>query len=489
MSSRTVDAPGSEARGAVPRRAAPPGPKLSLLEQIAYRPGGGNPLPFFTGLARTYGDIAAFRMGGENVFLVNDPQLVKDILVTHNRNFTKSRGLERTKRLLGNGLLTSEGAFHLRQRRLMQPAFHRERIAGYGRTMVEYADRLRNGWQDGATIDVAREMMRVTLSIAGKTLFDVDVESRAAAVGDALTATMESFWTMMLPFANVIEWLPIPTMRRSRLARQRLDAIIYGMIAERRATGRDHGDLLSMLLDAQDEDPSTRVEHDLAQGRLALSERAAQAGRGSKGVMTDVQVRDEAMTIFLAGHETTANALTWTWYLVSQSPEVERKLHDEIDRALGGALPTIADIPSLPFVEKVVTESMRLYPPAWIIGRRAIEDYPIGGYVAPARAILVTSPWVMQRDARYFPDPQRFDPDRWTPEFKASLPRFAYFPFGGGPRQCIGESFAWMELVLLVATIAQRWTLRLVPGHPVEPLPLVTLRTKHGMKMTLSRRQ
>jgi len=467
-----TQAPGTEARGTLARgtlspRVSPPGPKLSLLEQIAYRPGGGNPLPFFTGLARTYGDIAAFRMGGENVFLVNDPQLVKDILVTHNRNFTKSRGLERTKRLLGNGLLTSEGAFHLRQRRLMQPAFHRERIAGYGRTMVEYADRLRSGWQDGATVDIAREMMRVTLSIAGKTLFDVDVESHAAAIGEALTATMESFWTMMLPFANVIEWMPIPTMRRSRLARQRLDAIIYGMIAERRATGRDHGDLLSMLLNAQDEE----------------------AGDPASAVMTDVQVRDEAMTIFLAGHETTANALTWTWYLVSQSPEVEWKLHDEIDRVLHGTLPTVADISSLPFVEKVVTESMRLYPPAWIIGRRAIEDYPIAGYVAPARAILVTSPWVMHRDARYFPNPERFDPDRWTPEFKASLPRFAYFPFGGGPRQCIGESFAWMELVLLVATIAQRWTLRLVPGHPVEPLPLVTLRTKHGMKMTLSRQQ
>jgi cytochrome P450 len=204
--------------------------------------------------------------------------------------------------------------------------------------------------------------------------------------------------------------------------------------------------------------------------------------------MTDQQVRDEAMTIFLAGHETTANALAWTWHLLGRSPEVERRLHDEIDRALQGRMPAVADIPSLPFTERVVTESMRLFPPAWIIGRRAIAEYPIGGYVAPPRTIFVMSPWVSHRDARFFPDPERFDPDRWTPGFKSSLPRFAYYPFGGGPRQCIGEAFAWMELVLLVATIAQQWTLAPVPGHPVVPQPLVTLRAKHGIRMTLAMR-
>ena len=195
------------------------------------------------------------------------------------------------------------------------------------------------------------------------------------------------------------------------------------------------------------------------------------------------------MTIFLAGHETTANALTWTWYLVSEAPAVAAKLHEEIDRVLGGRLPTMADIPSLPYVERVVTEAMRLYPPAWIVGRRAINPYPLGPYVAAARSILIMSPYIMQRDARYFDDPERFDPDRWTPAFRAALPRFAYFPFGGGPRQCIGESFAWMELILVVATIAQRWDLRLVPGHPVVPQPLITLRAKHGMRMTLAARQ
>jgi cytochrome P450 len=442
--------------------ATAPGPQLSFISSLIYRPGGGNPLEFFTTLARTYGDVSSYRMAGEQLFLVNEPQLIRDVLVTHNRNFTKSRGLERSRRLLGQGLLTSEGAMHLRQRRLMQPAFHRDRIAGYGDLMVGYADRMRQGWRGGATVDIAREMNRLTLSIVGKTLFDVDVEQQAAAVGEALTAVMESFWMMMLPFAEVLERLPVPRLRRARMARARLDAIIYRMIADRRLSGRDHGDLLSMLLTAQDEDEG--------------------------GGMTDPQVRDEAMTIFLAGHETTANALTWTWYLLSQNPDVEATLHAEVDRALQGRLPTIKDLASLAYVERVVTESMRLYPPAWIIGRRAIAEYQLGQYVAPPQSILVMSPYVMQRDPRFYADPERFDPERWTPEFRAALPKFAYFPFGGGPRQCIGESFAWMELVLLVATIAQQYRLHLVPGHPVVPQPLITLRARHGMRMTIEQR-
>ena len=445
----------------MPAAAVAPGPRLSLVGSLIYRP-GRDPLVFFTDIARTYGDIAAFRMGGEQMFLLNDPQLVRDVLVTHNKNFRKGKGLERSKRVLGEGLLTSEGATHLRQRRLMQPAFHRDRIAGYGDTMVGYADRMRRGWTDGATLDIAREMNRLTLSIVGKTLFDAAVESQAAEVGEALTGVMESFWMLMLPFADFLERLPVPKLRRARLQRARLDAIIYGMIADRRASGRDHGDLLSMLLSAQDEDDG--------------------------GGMTDVQVRDEAMTIFLAGHETTANALTWLWYLVSGTPDVETALHAEVDTALHGRLPTMGDLGSLPYVERVVTEAMRLYPPAWLLGRRAIAEYPIGPYVAPARSILLMSPYLIQRDAGYYADPDTFNPDRWTPEFRAGLPKFAYFPFGGGPRQCIGESFAWMELILLVATIAQQWRLRMVPGHPVVPQPLITLRAKHGMRMTLEQR-
>jgi cytochrome P450 len=436
----------------------PPGPKISRLNSLQYS-FSRDPLSFLSTIVRTYGDLASYRMAGELIFVVNDPQHVKDILVTSNRNFTKSRGLERTKRLLGNGLLTSEGALHLRQRRLMQPAFHRERIVSYGATMVGYADQMSRRWRNGETLDVSQEMMRLTLSIAGKTLFDVDVESQAAEVGRALTDVMEAFWIMMLPLSNLIERIPFGRMRRSRLARERLDRMIYGMIAERRAELRDRGDLLSMLLLAQDEDDGT--------------------------TMTDRQVRDEAMTILLAGHETTANALTWTWYLLSQSTDVERRLHEEVAQALGGRLPTVADIGALPFTERVVTEAMRLYPPAWLIGRRAIDAYPIADYVAPPRTIFLMSPWLLHRDSRYFDRPEHFDPDRWTPAFRAQLPKFVYVPFGGGPRQCIGESFAWMELVLVVATFAQRWRLRLVPHHPVVPQPLVTLRTKHGMRMTV----
>ena len=444
--------------GRIATAAAWPGPPRSFRTLFIYGP-GRDPLAFFTGLQRDYGDLVHVAMAGEHLFLISDPRVVRDILVTDQRFFMKGRGLDRAKRLLGEGLLTSEGAVHVRQRRLMQPAFHRDRIASYATVMTDYASRVRDSWADGREIDASQEMARLTLGIVGKTLFDADVEAQAKDVGRALAAVMESFWMIMLPFPDLLERLPIPALRRSREARETLDAIIYRMIAERRKAPSDRGDLLSMLLMAQDEEAG---------------------GRG----MTDVQVRDEAMTIFLAGHETTANALAWTWYLLSQSPDVEVKLHEEIDRVLGGRTPTIADIPALPYVEKVVTESMRLYPPAWIIGRRALEEYPVGDHVIPARGIIVMSSYLMQRDPRHFPDPEKFLPHRWTPEFKAQLPPFAYYPFGGGARRCIGESFAWMELVLVLSTLAQRWKLELVPGHRVVPQPVVTLRIKNGLKMT-----
>src|SRR5262245_882807 len=439
-------------------RGFPPGPKASLLSTVIYRP-GRDPLKFFSNLTQQYGDVAYLRMGGEHLYIANDPAVIRDVLVTHNQNFHKSRGLERIKILLGEGLLTSEDAFHLRQRRLMQPAFHRERIAGYASTMVAYADRVRRGGRPGTKLYIAREMSRLSLLIGGKTLFDADVESQANDVGEAMSGLMDSFWTLMLPFGATLQRLPIPQMRRGRKARERLDAIIYGIIRERRANLGDRGDLLSMLLMAQDDEDR---------------------GRG----MTDRQVRDEAMTIFLAGHETTANALTWTWHLLSQSPDVERQLHEEIDGALRGRLPTVADIDRLPFTNRVVTESMRLYPPAWLLGRRDVHESRRSPVDVPARSTILMSRWIAHRDPRHYADPERFDPDRWTPEFKAALPRFAYFPFGGGPRQCIGESFAWMELVLLVATLAQQWRFELVPGHPVVPQAAVTLRPKYGMRMT-----
>jgi cytochrome P450 len=441
----------------------PPGPARSLRSLLIYGP-GADPLGFFSQLARTYGDLVHVRMANEHLFLIGDPRYVRDVLVTHQHKFHKGRGLERTKRLLGQGLLTSEDALHLRQRRLMQPAFHREAIASYASVMTDYASRVTSTWTDGAVLDLSQEMTRLTLGVVGKTLFDADVESQARDIGDALTAVMESFWLMMLPFSNVLERLPIPALRRARAARNRLDTMIYRMIAERRRSPTGGSDLLTMLLLARDEEDAD--------------------GKG----MSDTQVRDEAMTLFLAGHETTATALAWTWYLVSQSPEIESRLHEEVDRVLGSREPGIGDIGSLPFVEKVVTESMRLYPPAWIIGRRVLQEYAIDRYVVPPRSIFIISPYLLHRDRRFYPDPERFMPDRWTPEFKASLPPFAYVPFGGGTRRCIGESFAMMELMLVVSAIAQKWRLRLVPGHPVVPQPVITLRLKHGLKMSVHRR-
>lgn len=308
-----------------------------------------------------------------------------------------------------------------------------------------------------------RRWRRLTLAIVGKSLLGVDIESRAREIGEALTGVMQSYWLLNLPLSHLIERLPLPRFNGRRRARAALDEIIYAMIAERRTSGADRGDLLSMLM---------------------LTQEDADAGG-----MSDRQIRDEVMTILLTGYETTANALTWTWYLLGQAPDIEARLHDEIDHVLQGRLPTLADIPVLPFVERVVTESMRLYPPAWILGRRALEPYAINDLEIRQDGLAIMSPWVMHHDARFYPEPDRFHPDRWTPEFRDALPPFAYFPFGGGVRRCIGESFARMELMLLVSIIAQRWRLALVAGHPVATLPLVTLRPKYGMQMTAHRRQ
>ncbi|HMV50353.1 MAG TPA: cytochrome P450 [Blastocatellia bacterium] len=440
----------------------PPGPKqlMPLGNLVSLR---RNPIQFLTKVAKEHGDVAYFKLGSQPVFLLNNPDHIRDVLITHNKQFMKGEGLQRAKRLLGEGLLTSEGEFHLRQRRLAQPAFHRARIAGYGATMVEYAQRQSADWQHGEERDIAREMMHLTLGIAGKTLFDADVATEADEIGAALSDAMKLFNYLTLPFSQFLERLPIPAMKRFRQARERLDETIYRIIRQRRESGEDRGDLLSMLIQARDTE-----------------------GDGSG--MTDEQLRDEAMTIFLAGHETTANALAWTWYLLSQNPEAEAKFHAEVDAVLGKRTATAEDFPRLRYTEMVFAESMRVYPPAWIIGRRALTDYQIGGYQVPARSIILMSQYVAHHNPKYFPDPERFDPERWTPEARESRPKFSYFPFGGGPRLCIGEHFAWMEGVLVMATLAQRWQMRLAPGHPVELEPIVTLRPKYGMRMRLERR-
>ena len=440
----------------------PPGPRrrIPLSSLLAYRRG---PLPFFQNLATQFGDISHFKLGPQEAVFLNHPDYIKDVLVTNNQNFMKGLALQRAKRLLGEGLLTSEGEFHRRQRRLAQPGFHRARIASYAEVMVEYAARMGDEWRDGETRDISEEMMRLTLAIVGKTLFDADVESDTEQVGEAMSIVMELFNTITIPFFELLQKLPLPQFRRFDSAKEKLDAVIYRLIEDRRRSGKDRGDLLSMLLLAQD------VE-------------------GDGGRMTDVQLRDEALTIFLAGHETTANALTWTWYLLSQHPEIEARLHDEVDEVLQSRLATVEDVASLKYTEMVLAESMRLYPPAWAVGRRALKDCEIGGYFVPQNSLVLMSQYVMHHDERYFNDPFQFRPERWTAEQRASRPQFSYFPFGGGPRRCIGEGFAWMEGVLLIATLAQHWQLRLVPNHPVAMRPLMTLRPKHGMRMTISRR-
>jgi cytochrome P450 len=433
----------------------PPGPKGHLLVGVLpeFR---NDPAGFLEEMARQYGDVVYIPLGRQHIYCISHPDAIRGVLVTDQNKFKKSRMLERARVLLGDGLLTSEGDHHRRQRRLVQPAFHRDRLAGYGAVMVERAALVRDQWNPGQSFDVLQEMMRLTLAIVAKTLFSTEVDSEADEIGLALTEVFSLFEIILLPFSEILEKLPLPAVRRFKRARQRLDETIYRLIAERRANPRDTGDLLSMLLLASDEEGS--------------------------GGMSDEQVRDEALTLFLAGHETTADALTWTWYLLSQNPQAEAAFHAELDRVLGGRLPSFEDLPQLRYTESVFAEALRLYPPAWGIGRRALEDYPVGGFLIPARSVVLMSPYVVHRDPRWFPDPLAFRPERWLAE-DSSRPKFAYFPFGGGARVCIGERFAWMEGTLLLAAIGQRWRLRLEPGHRVETHARITLRPKHGMRM------
>jgi cytochrome P450 len=433
----------------------PPGPPGRFLVGVLpeFRK---NPPGFLETVARQYGDVAYLPLGRQHIYFLGHPDSIRDVLVTHQNKFKKSRMLERAQVLLGDGLLTSEGQHHRRQRRLVQPAFHRDRMTGYGAVMVDRAVRVRNQWQSGRPFDMLQEMMRLTLAIVAKTLFSTDVDAEADDIGVALTEVFSLFEIILMPFSEILEKLPLPAVRRFKRARRRLDETIYRLIAERRASGDDAGDLLSMLLLAQDEEGS--------------------------GGMTDRQVRDEALTLFLAGHETTADALTWTWYLLSQNPEAEAAFHAELDRVLGGRVPSIEDLPQLRYTESIFSEALRLYPPAWGIGRRALEDYEVGGFTIPERSVVLMSPYVVHRDPRWFTDPLAFRPGRWLTEDPAR-PKFAYFPFGGGARVCIGERFAWMEGTLLLAAIGQRWRLRLEPGHRVETHARITLRPKHGMRM------
>jgi cytochrome P450 len=435
----------------------PPGPRDGFLIRrlVKFRRDAPGTLQ---AVQREHGDVATFRMGKRRFYVLSHPELVRDVLITHHRNFIKSYALQRARVLLGHGLLTSENPLHMRQRRLAQPAFHRDRVAAMARTMVRYAEDTASGWRAGMEVDAGAEMNRLTLAIAGETLLGAGVQDEADEIRSALTDALGLFNRLHNPFGELLDRIPVPGTLRMRRARARLDATIYRAIAQRRASGEAHDDLLGMLLAARDEEDD---------------------GAG----MTDEQLRDELLTLFLAGHETTANALAWTWHLLSQHPDAEARLRDELRTALGGRAPTAADYPALPFTRAVLAESMRIRPPAWTIGRQPLEDFEAGGYRVRAGSIVLVSPWIVHRDPRWWSEPQAFRPERWmAPDFEASLPRMAYFPFGGGPRKCIGEGFAWMEGVLALATLARRWRLRLVPGARVVPEARITLRPV-GLRM------
>lgn len=444
----------------MPAASRPPGPKghflLGNLPEL-----GTDILGLFTSCARQHGDIAYLSLAGWPAFVLSHPDHIEQVLVTEHRNFIKHTFFWRHVRgIFGNGLLTSEGDVWLRQRRLAQPSFHRDRVAGYGEVMVRFTERTLDEWRDGEVRDLHHDLMRLTLLIVAKVLFDADVAGEVETIGGALDdATKEIQSRFRRPF-RIPDAIPIPGNLRYRRAVRRLDGVVHRIIDEHR--DRDgRGDLLSLLMAARDDDGQ---------------------------VMTDAQLRDEAITIMLAGHETTALALSWTCYLLSQHPAVAANLQEELREVLGQRPPSVADLSRLRFTEMVVMEALRLYPPAYALGREAVSECTIGGYAVPAGTSIFISPWVVHRDARWFDEPEKFLPERWAGNAAQRLPRFAYFPFGGGPRVCIGNRFAMMEAVLLLACIARRFRLKLVDPSSVSFFPTITLRPANGMRMTLTRR-
>ncbi len=417
-------------------------------------------------LAAETDEIGVARLGPYDVVVINSPRYVHEMLVEHAADFHKGPTISVYGRpVLGNGLITSEDDFHRHQRKLMAPGFTHRRIAGFADTMSAYAEAAQQGWTDGATIDFAREMMRLTLGIVGKTLFDADVLGEADELGRALTLAMQ--WTIRQTRSTIPIRIPLhwntPGNIRVRRAVERIDQTVYRFIGERRSSGQYRDDFLSMLLLAQDEDDGSR--------------------------MTDQQVRDECITLFLAGHETTANALAWAAYLLCLHPEVYARVRSEADSALAGRLPTAGDLGNMPYTLQAIKESMRIYPPAYIFGRQAVRDVTLGSFHVPKGQVVLVSPYMMHHNPKLFPNPDTFDPDRFTPEAEKELPRYAFMPFGGGPRICIGSHFAMLETHLILAHLAQRVELSLEPGQRVEPEPLITLRPGDGIKMTVRRRK
>ncbi len=445
----------------------PPGLKHPL-HFYAFKPWVklGSPILLFEHLHATYGNIAHYRFMGTPIVFINDPEYIREILINQASSFVKERTVRRMKILLGEGLITSDDPIHIRQRRFAAPAFHRQRIAAYGDQIVASAAAHRDRWQPGQSIDISAAMMSLSLEIVARTLFDTEVTDDIRRINDEVNTIMDLYnFIVAFPKIESFLHLPIPGLIKFRKSKARLDAVVNRLVAEHKASDVDKGDLLSMLLSSRDEEDAQHIG------------------------MSDEQVRDEVLTIFLAGYETVANALTWTWYLLSQNPEAESKLHAELDTVLDAhRLPTLTDYPNLRYTEQVFAESMRLYPPAWAMGRMSTKPVTLGPYRIPPGAHFFFSQYMMSRTAEYYPDPLRFDPDRFAPENKAARPKFTYFPFGGGSRQCIGEGFAWMEGVLSIATIVQRWRMSYLDTAPPAPQAKITLRPRDPLMMRLSLR-
>lgn len=425
-----------------------------------------DPLRMPLQLAHQYGDAFSFQVGKQRIIVLNHPDAIRELLVVQHEHIRKGDGVMQRDNVLGRGLATNDGPFYKKQRRLVQPAFHRQRLTGYAQTMVEAALQQAWTWCDGTTIDMVQEMPHLTLEIVAKTLFNADMGEETRVIEEGLPVTLEEFRKNALSLRallgkDLLRRLPFPINIRSKRACARMDQVIARMIDEHRQKGDDQGDLLSMLLLAQDEE-----------------------GHG----MSDRQLRDEVMTLMTAGHETVAFTLIWTWYLLAVNPEAKAKVQLEVDRVLSGRAATFDDLPHLDYTRRVIMETMRLYPPVWIMDRRTLSDLTLAGISIPAGARVVVSQYVVHHDPRFYPDPDRFDPDRWTPERQASRPKFAYFPFGGGPRICIGESFALTECILLLATLSQHWQIELSPKACVELQPSVILRPKYGIEMILHQR-
>jgi cytochrome P450 len=443
----------------MPPNRYPPGPEQGFFDGLR-SPLRQDPLSFMSRAAREYGDIVCLRFFHIRTYLLFDPDQIEDVIVNNARKFIKGRVLRANRHLFGNGLLTSEGDFWLRQRRMMQPAFHRNRITNYASTMTDCATQLADCWSPGQELNVHEAMMQLTLQIVGKTLFHADVARDAPQVGENLHVLLE-FTADFRRLVMTPSWLPTKMNLQAKQAVRKLTHIIDRIIQQRRDSHDDAGDLLSLLIQAQDEDGSH---------------------------MTTQQLRDEALTLFLAGHETTASTLSWTWLLLAQNPRVEEKLYTELDSVLGGRTPTLDDLARLPYTSHIVTESMRLYPPAWAMARLAVEDHMLGGYPVPKGTGIAAVPWVVHRDPRWYENPEQFLPERWEGELFKKLPRFAYFPFGFGPRQCIGNSFALMEANLVLATLAQRYRFTVLPNQTLKPLASITLRPRHGLQVRIDSR-